>query len=227
MISRNQNMGFTLIELLVSIAIIGVMAALLLSALSRAKNQTKEITCLNNLKQWGLATRYFTDEHDDFLPDNGSVAPINNYVGTGWYMQLPPEIGLPLYTAMPWRTNKSPLVDLGHSIWICPANKRYSTNGAYLFHYSLNELWNGVGDSNHPIKMSAIRIPPSVAVWLVDSRTDPPVGSNTAVHTNLHASGANLLFLDGHAAWVKSTEYYDFKLKKYFTNNPSMVWKQW
>ena len=65
----SKRKGFTLIELLVVIAIIALLMSILMPALSKVKAQAKDVLCKNNLHQWGLIWKFFTDENDGFFPE--------------------------------------------------------------------------------------------------------------------------------------------------------------
>jgi len=209
--------AFTLIELLVVIAIIVVLAGLVLPSLTRAKQAAKAVSCLNNLRQWGLATQLFVADNNDLLPKDGT--PNGTSIEEGWYNDLPRMLGLPCYREMPWRTN----VDIPplHSIWICPANPRRS-NGNNLFHYCLNEHVNGIGSGNQ-VRLSSLPHPVRT-VWLFDNGKLAAVAQQNNVHTNLHLGGAQFTFLDGHSARFKNREYWDFAVDHGRTNNPDLIW---
>ena len=83
-IRRNSNRIFTLIELLVVIAIIAILAAMLLPALNRARDNAKNIRCVNNLKQLTLAGLCYSQDQGFYYPP----ATIYDKDGTAWCVYM-------------------------------------------------------------------------------------------------------------------------------------------
>jgi prepilin-type N-terminal cleavage/methylation domain-containing protein len=72
MIARRK--GFTLIELLVVIAIIALLMSILMPALARVRKQAQSVTCMSQIRTWGLLYKLYTDDSGGFFPEGWGYA---------------------------------------------------------------------------------------------------------------------------------------------------------
>ncbi|MCI0744387.1 MAG: DUF1559 domain-containing protein [Verrucomicrobia subdivision 3 bacterium] len=86
-----KRSGFTLIELLVVMAVIAILASLLLPTLSRAKARAHTISCVNNVKQMGLASAMYVHDHDE------GRLPASQHTGQSWIARLAPYAATNIY----------------------------------------------------------------------------------------------------------------------------------
>ena len=183
MFRQIEKTGFTLTELLVVIVIIGLLAGFLLPALSNAREKTRDISCINNLRQLGIIFNIYVEDHDGYLPTSETIIAPPSY----WSSKLNSLVGDP-------------------GIFICPSDRKpFNDNGvtlSYGYNSELDETQRKLDNIENPDNTLLLADGHLSSINRFDVSGEEL--NETAVNYDFeyrHSGGINVLTLDGYVRW--------------------------
>jgi len=211
--------AFTLIELLVVVAIISLLMALLLPALSSARLQAQSVRCSANLKSIGTAMRLYAEDNNACYPKLG------NATGSGsgawpsiWYWDNWVAYTM-VYTndVTPENAQASYKTISSRWAWDCPTNTLNwcSTGWSGNYAYNAELAYNFIADTGASLSVKPYNMPNQAELLVVTDAAPTTETENWAVVQcaggqrlagSWHNKGYNGAFLDGHVSWTRTPD---------------------
>ncbi len=208
--TKGRSRAFTLIELLVVVALIAILVGLSAPALSKAHGKAKSACCLGQLRQIGLATLMYADDHDGRPPRSTHSATAHGERPWG-YALLP-------YLASPDCKPTDPRwTNMFQGLYRCPVDKRRNTDWSYGKSV-YTEL--SAQETGGPTWPRLIDLPNPAATVLFAEKAGGSMadhfmahfwseGGEPEVDRKRHGTRSNYIFGDGHAAGAAFERTYD------------------
>jgi prepilin-type N-terminal cleavage/methylation domain-containing protein/prepilin-type processing-associated H-X9-DG protein len=196
--------AFTLIELLVVIAIIGILAAMLLPALNKAREKGNAASCLSNMHQWALALNMYNDDWAEYYPYDGApTTPCDPVHSNAWFNVLPAYVTQQplcnLYTA---GNIPSPH---GHSLFVCPSAVNKSAVGTVahpIFYYAISACLHQETLTHIGFRRDRMTAPSATIIFGEEPEDSFPETQGQADTVQRHSGGSNFVLGDGHCEWI-------------------------
>lgn len=210
--------GFTLIELLVVIAIIAILAAILFPVFAQAREKARQVSCLSNEKQIGLAILAYAQDYDETYPQGSYMDP-TGASPTPWMHTVDP------YVKSGYPVKASDAGPIKYSVYVCPDFNPAAAGTTPSHSYAVNQnLMPSYINEAIPVwgapsvqSLAAVNAPSNTVLLTeasgsriftngddtVDLSSAPLVAAQCQavylIARTRHAGGANYLLADGHA----------------------------
>jgi prepilin-type N-terminal cleavage/methylation domain-containing protein len=236
--ARVRPAGFTIVELLLVVTIIGILASLVMGAVSHGKAAAQRIACINKLRQWGQGTQLYAEDNNDKLPQEAVFDGINTWEMTTfsvckevWYNSLPRSLGVVTAASYSRTPSSQRTFYSRRSFFHCPTAKFAPVSATYPnFSLAMNsKLMRDFESASDPgldvgfkmIRMSQIVVPVKTALFLDSgvagekrtSEFQPPYsGQPKAYATEFsarHNRRGNILFAAGNVSTLQARDVLD------------------
>ena len=221
-LKHQPESGFTLIELLVVIAIIAILAAMLLPALAKAKENGKKMNCISNLHQMGFGLLMYADDSGGIIPrgneplwyqvlaSNLGVRNTNSFRKVRVYTcpSYPDKRQLICYVVNSWEFS-SPADNVGHELIGLSKIGRikkpvdtvyFAENEFSAYRPIITDL--GVTGGNASYDLNDVWAPEHLPYAANGVTVNSEIDRRVALAR--HGKGSSLLYFDGHCAWKKA-----------------------